>query len=652
MRVVQAEDLYRLKSVANPQLSPDGHSFVYVVTTIDREADAYTSHLFFQELDSDESVQWTFGTGNNHTPRWSPDGSSVAFVSNRSGKNQLYVLRVNGGEARQLTFLPGGASNPVWSPDGTKLAFTTSLPPGSTVADKEEKQADQPVPLEVTQMKYKSDAAGFWNGNYAQAAMVDVANGTLTQLTDARYDVRLYSWSPDGAQLAVGANISEDQDLSFHQDVLLLDVASKELQSVTGGRGYFEHAVWSPDGTYVAMTGHERTYENATLPKLWLYDTAAGTLCCHTASWDVPVGDLMIGDFQQGAAAPAITWADDSSLYCLVTEQGSTNLYTVGLNGDIQPMYTGEQHFYGLSIHSASQTAVAAISTPTEIGDLYLLSLGDECLSAKLTAANEDFALSKPEAFTYAGAKGWEVQGWLMKPAGFEEGKKYPLVLEIHGGPHAMYGNTYMNEFQILAGKGYAVLYVNPRGSHGYGQAFVDAVRGDYGGGDYEDVMLAVDHVLANYDFIDEARLAVTGGSYGGFLTNWIVGHTNRFKAAVTQRSISNWISFYGVSDIGYYFTEWQVAADLGDVDTLWKHSPLAYVKQVETPLLILHSEKDYRCPIEQGEQLFIALKRLGKETTFIRFPEENHELSRSGRPSLRKSRLDYIVDWFDTYIQ
>lgn len=204
-----------------------------------------------------------------------------------------------------------------------------------------------------------------------------------------------------------------------------------------------------------------------------------------------------------------------------------------------------------------------------------------------------------------------------------------------------------MNEFQILAAEGYAVLYVNPRGSHGYGQDFVNAVRGDYGGSDYQDLMLAVDYVLAEFEFINETRLGVTGGSYGGFMTNWIVGHTNRFKAAVTQRSISNWISFYGVSDIGYYFTEWQIDGDFRDVDKLWKHSPLAYVEKVETPLLILHSEKDYRCPIEQAEQLYISLKRLGKETKFVRFPEENHELSRSGKPSLRKNRLNYIVEWF-----
>lgn len=238
-----------------------------------------------------------------------------------------------------------------------------------------------------------------------------------------------------------------------------------------------------------------------------------------------------------------------------------------------------------------------------------------------------------------------------MKPSQFKDGEKYPLIVEIHGGPHTMYANTFFHEMQLLAAQGYGVLYVNPRGSHGYSQTFVDAVRGDYGGGDYEDIMAGLDEVLREHFWIDAERLGVTGGSYGGFMTNWIVGHTNRFKAAVTQRSISNWISFFGVSDIGYYFTPWQIGADMTDPEKLWHHSPLKYAKNIETPLLILHSELDFRCPIEQAEQLFITLKSMGKETSFVRFPDNNHNLSRTGTPSLRIERLTQIITWFKNYL-
>jgi dipeptidyl aminopeptidase/acylaminoacyl peptidase len=655
-RGIKADDLSQLKSVVDPQLSPDGITYVYVQTMIDMEHNDYNSHIFQTNLaESGDPVQWTFGKGKNHSPRWSPDGKMLAFVSNRSGKNQIYVLSLQGGEARQVTFLESGAASPVWSPDSSRLAFNTSLKIGKTVFDEEEKTEDKNLsPLEVTKMKYKSNSEGFWKGNYTQIAAIDIKSGELRQLTEGDHDHYLYSWSPNGEFLAIGADLTEDIDQSFLLDVFLLNVLTKELTRITES-GYFGNVTWSPDGKYLGMIGHKQEYYNATLAKIWLYHLDTKQMSCLTKNWDTAVGDYSIGDFQQGAVTPGILWTKNSrEFYFLATENGNTSVYHGNFAGEIHSVLSGNQHVYGLTFNKEHEKAIVAISKPTEIGDFYLLPLNNGEVK-RLTNVNQNYlneiSLSEPETIEFTAADGWKIHGWLMKPIGFEEGKKYPLIFEIHGGPHMMYGNTFMNEFQILAAEGYAVLYVNPRGSHGYGQEFVDAVRGDYGGGDYQDLMHAVDYVLNNYDFINEKRLGVTGGSYGGFMTNWIVGQTNRFKAAVTQRSISNWISFYGVSDIGYYFTEWQIKSDLSDISTLWKHSPLAYVGDVETPLLILHSEKDYRCPIEQAEQLFIALKRLGKKTKFIRFPEENHELSRSGKPVLRIARLNYIVGWFNQYL-
>lgn len=656
-RLLKAEDLYRLKSIADPRLSSNGSDLVYVETTISEEKDEYISNLYYINIEEkSDPVQWTYGEHRNHSPRWAVNGGALAFVSNRSGKNQIYVLNASGGEARQVTNCTNGASNPVWSPDGKKIAFTLSLGEEEKVEEKDKKEEKKLVPLEVDKMKYKSDASGFWNGKYSQVAIVDLESGEIELVTEGKRDYQLHGWSPDGKQLAVSTDLTEELDFSFVSDVFLLNLETKELEKITDSTGYFGSVTWSPNGQYIGIIGHGREYENATLSKIWIYDTKQKALTCLTEQSDLLIGDYAIGDFQQGAVTPGLLWTENNeSFYFLASDHGNTVVYYGSLAGELYPALLDNQHVYGLTTGGALNRAVVAISKPTQHGELYVLDVPTGNLEA-LTSANKEFTdevkLADVEEIEFKSTDGWDLHGWIMKPTNFEEGKKYPLILEIHGGPHAMYANSYFHEFQMLAAAGFAVLYINPRGSHGYGQQFVDAVRGDYGGRDYADLMDAVDYALEHYDFIDENRLGVTGGSYGGFMTNWIVGHTNRFKAAVTQRSISNWISFYGVSDIGYYFNAWQIKSELEDAEKLWRHSPLAYVGNVETPLLILHSEKDFRCPIEQAEQLFIALKHRKKETKFVRFPESNHELSRSGKPSLRIARLNYILNWFKEYIK
>ncbi|MBG9449862.1 peptidase [Cytobacillus firmus] len=657
-RTIKPEDLYHLKSVADPQLSRNGSDLAFVETKMLEEENTYSSNVFYiNTAKSNKPVQWTYGKHRNHSPRWSPDGELIAFVSDRGGKSQIYVMSKAGGEARQLTHCANGASNPVWSPDGKKLAFNLSIKPGedAETLENQEKKEEKPIPIEIEKMKHKSDAQGFWNGRYSQVALIDIETGEMEQLTIGEHDFQLQDWSPDGKWVAVSADLSEDKDFSFLGDVYIIHLETKDMKKITNGKGYFGSAAWSPDGKYIGLFGHEREYENATHTKVWVYNLEFEDLQCLTAESDILAGDYAIGDFQQGAVTPGILWAEDSrSFYFLATDHGNTVVYYGSLDGELYPALLDQQHVYGLTTGGTINKAVVAISRPSSPGELFLLDVPTGELK-QLTKVNEEFLsgveLADAEPIQFKSSDEWDLHGWIMKPVHLKEGQKAPLVLEIHGGPHAMYANSYFHEFQCLAAKGYAVLFINPRGSHGYGQHFVDAVRGDYGGKDYEDIMDAVDYALENFDFIDRERLGVTGGSYGGFMTNWIIGHTSRFKAAVTQRSISNWISFYGVSDIGYYFTDWQIKSDMNDIEKLWKHSPLAYVNDINTPLLILHSEKDYRCPIEQAEQLFISLKHRKKTAKFVRFPEANHELSRSGKPNLRISRLNYIAGWFDEYL-
>jgi len=318
------------------------------------------------------------------------------------------------------------------------------------------------------------------------------------------------------------------------------------------------------------------------------------------------------------------------------------------MDGQVEQITKGDRHVQGMGLSTGTGKLVFTSASFMHPANVYVLESNTEtCLTDYNQELLAEVFLSEPEEFWYKGVDGWDIQGWMMKPIGFEEGKTYPLITQIHGGPHTQYGCSFFHEYQMLASSGFGVMITNPRGSHGYGQTFVDAVRGDYGGKDYGDLMLAVDYA-ENLPWVDKDRLGVTGGSYGGFMTNWIVGQTNRFKGAVTQRCISNWMSFYGVSDIGYYFTEYEVGGNPWDnVEMMLKHSPITYVKNVKTPLLIIHSEQDMRCPIEQSEQTYVYLKRLGVKTRLVRFPGANHNLSRTGKPKLRLERLAHIAGWF-----
>ncbi|MBP3953249.1 S9 family peptidase [Bacillus suaedae] len=657
-RGIVAEDLYELKSVKNPVLSPDGSRFIFIETEIDKEKHEYNSHLFVADVEGKHVSQWTFGDVKDGSASWSPDGKSILFTSNRSGKSQLHMLNTDGGEAKQLTYCKHGARNPIWSPDGTKILFETSLSPEENVTDKEEqKEKDKLLePMVVERVRYKSDAVGFLDDKNQHLAILTLATGEIEQLTEGDRDYTAGFWSPDGEKISLSVDLSDEPDYNLTNDVYIMSVKTKELTKLTKSNGSFGNPTWSPDGGYIALIGHEKEYEGATLSKLWLYNVQLAELTCLTAEWDVQIGDVAIGDFHSGNTNPGAIWTSDSKgFYFLMSDLGNTGVYYGSVEGEMYPALLENQHVYGLAVDPNTHKAIVGISTPTHPGDLFSVDLTNGDIK-QITFVNDEFLtgieLAKAEAITFKAPDGWDIHGWIMKPFGFVEGKKYPTIIEVHGGPHAMYANTYFHEFQTLTAQGYVVVFTNPRGSHGYGQTFVDAVRGDYGGKDYIDVMTATEYAVKTFDFVDETKLGITGGSYGGFMTNWAVSHTNIFKAAVTQRSISNWLSFYGVSDIGYFFTDWEMKGDLiNNTEKLWKHSPIAYVDKIETPLLILHGEKDYRCPIEQAEQLFVALKMQKKPTKFVRFPESNHELSRSGNPKLRIDRINHIKGWFVEYL-
>ncbi|GAA0492895.1 S9 family peptidase [Salinibacillus aidingensis] len=658
---ITVNDLLKFSFISDPQVSPDGNWVVFVKRTIHKQKD-YQSSLYVMNIQTRELIPFTQGDNRDTSPRWSPDGKTILFTSNRSGTNQIWKISFHGGEAQQVTFFKNGASQPVWSPDGRSILCTTSLKENQSIEETEsdakasKEQEKEPEPYITTRLKYKANGQGLLEEKFSQLVFIDLETGEKTQLTEGSYHHNNAAFSPDGKRVAFSANRSEDPDFTMISDIYELDLNSKILTKLTNSEGMYTAPNYSHDGKKLSILGHNMEYKGATLTRVWTLDLHSKELICLTGDWDTEVNDVAINDLATGAGSPGAVWtANDDGLYVLASERGNTHLYHIGLDQRITTVAGGKRQIYAFGLDQHRRQAVIGVSDPQIPCDLYHVSL-DSRKETRLTEANQHWLLDKqvslPDEINFTARDGLSLQGWLMKPVDFEEGKKYPLIVEIHGGPHMMYSNSFMHEFQVFAEKGYGVLFMNPRGSHGYGQEFVDAVRGDYGGKDYEDIMDAVDYVVEKFNWVDHERLGVTGGSYGGFMTNWIVGHTHRFKAAATQRSISNWFSFYGVSDIGYFFTEWELKTDkLDEPDKLWKHSPIRYVNEVETPLLIIHGEEDHRCPIEQGEQMYVALKHQHKPVKFVRFPESDHELSRSGKPKLRIDRLNEMAEWFEEYL-
>lgn len=661
-RNMTAEDLYRIHWVNDPAVSPETGAIAYIRKSVKDDHGGYESHIRLISPSGGQDTAFTSGEQDS-APAWSPDGSQLAFIRKKDDARQVWVIPAHGGEARALTSLKHGVGSFKWSPDGLSLLLKSEVSAAEkTSEDQPDKSGKPELPEEkiINRIKYKGDGVGLWNERRGHLFVYDLTAEKSLQITSGDFDVLSFDWAPNGLSIAYTAvtksDTFPDPDLRLTSDLFVLDRESKLTRQLTDGNLSINYVVYTPDGQSILMLADDLNCGFATLTRIYRIPASGGDVRSYYEEIDVQLGHSCVSDMRAGAGTPPVFTPDGRYVYLQISEDGGVKIARFALDGsDYEIIAGGEREIYQFALTPSGRLILAAADS-LHPGDLYSfdISTGEETRLTECNAALwEELALSEPEVFRFETSDGWPIQGWIMKPAGFKEGSKVPTVLEIHGGPQAMYGHTFMQEFQLLAAAGYAVFYTNPRGGHGYGQVHVNTVRGDYGGRDYQDLMESVDYVLSTYDYVDASRLGITGGSYGGFMTNWIVGHTDRFQAAVTQRSICNWLSFYGVSDIGYYFTEDQIWGNpWDDTEKLWKHSPIAYVDQVNTPLLILHGEQDLRCPIEQGEQLFVALKRLGKEAQLIRFPGADHNLSRSGNPHLRVRRLSHIVRWFEEHIE
>ena len=644
-------DIGELVEVGDPRVSPDGATIAFVVTKPDLDANQYRSRVWLAAADGSEPPRpFTAGEDRDARPRWSPDGRSLAFVSHRDERgSELYVLPVaSGGELRKVASWPEEIEELAWSPDGGRLAFTARARDEERYSN--EKDKDRP-PRRIERLSYRFDGMG-WTCDRPRHVFTVQAHGDTkpVAVTSGMFDHAGVAWSPDGRALAFSAARHDTWDLDRAIDLFTASVDGDEPHRLTATGPTFRAPSWSADGSRVAFVWSDAR----SLPRsaqIGVVDSG-GSSAHRLLSLAL---DRNCAPFLIGAREPV--WDGDDLLF-QVEDSGNFHLYRVAADGAAKPelVLGGDRWITGFD--SAGGTLAFSASTATETSELFVLTADGE---RKLTRVGPSLAFVAPERFTATAPDGTEVEAWMMRPA-LEAGRGYPALLNIHGGPFGQYGNHLFDEFQIEADAGYVVLYANPRGSSGYGDAWGRAIRGPkveedpgsgWGGVDYDDVMAVVDEALARYDFIDADRLGVLGGSYGGYLTSWIVSHTDRFRAACSERAVNDLRTMSWTSDIGTYFQRAYVGpTHLEDPEEYARQSPVTYVDNIHTPLLILHSENDLRCPIEQAEQLFVALRLLGREVEFVRFPGEGHELSRSGSPRHRVQRVEILLEFFKKYLQ
>ena len=649
-RAIEREDLYRLKVVGDVAISPDGNRVAYVVKSLDKEKNDYVSNIHVHE--DGESRQYTSG-GKDSAPRWSPDGRWLAFQSGRDEKSQIFLMPTNGGEARALTKLELGAGEPVWSPDSTRIAFSAAVKFPPEPEKKDEGEAKEVKPEEKTKIIeraiYKFDGAGFTFDRRQHIFVVDVSGGEPRQLTDGDFNDRAPAWSPDGQQIAFSANRNPDWDTRRGSDIWVMPSEGGEPRRLTRDDGFWAQPEYSPDGRKIAYLGFpiDEEKEDSFFAQIYVTDRAGKSHSNILEGVDMDVGRSVGSDWAI-ASDPALTW-NRKGLYFLSSARGACNVH-VYQGKELRSATTGSHDVMSVSV-AEDGTMAYAKSDPTHPAEAFLCRAGHETrVSDENDAVLDEIELSVPEPVEFKSGDGDPLDGWVLKPHGFQSGQGYPLLLYIHGGPATAYGHTFFHELQWWAAQGYGLAFSNPRGSASYGEEFQNCIRGDWGNKDYDDITAFADAV-SRLDWVDEKRMAAAGGSYGGYMVNWLAGHTDRFAAICTQRSICNMVGQGGTSDIAAFRETRSGGTPEHDPEKLWNQSPLKFVANVKTPILILHQENDHRCPIEEGEQWFMALKRLGVPTRFIRFPQESHGMSRGGKPSRRYDRLGYMHEWFERYV-
>lgn len=665
-RRITANDLYRFKVISDCKISPDGRHVVYCLQRVDKKTEKKYSNLWIVPTGGGRVRQFTHGDQSDAQFRWSPDGTQIAFISNRKDEKQpqMYIIPLQGGEARQVTDLKGEFGTFEWSPDGKRLVcqFRKKDQEDIKREKSEQKKKLGVVSRHIERVFYKLDAKGFLPKERWHLWVIDARTGRATQLTRSDvYDESEPGWSPDGKEIVFCSNRTEDPDLDPSAiDLFAIKASGRGFRKIKTPLGPKGMPVFSPDGKWIAYYGIEGRGQYWKNDSLWIVPAnGKGKAKNLTGKFDFNVSTWTINDLPGNPPEMLPAWSQDGKrIYFPVAKHGNGLLESIGLGGDRRGLQAviDDEGAVGACDFSKDQSKFCYFRGDMKNpGDVWVRDMATGSFR-RLTRVNENLLktidLGQIEEVWFKGAAKNDLQGWILKPPGFDKRRKYPSILEIHGGPRVQYGNFFMHEFYYLAAQGYVVYFSNPRGGQGYGEKHSKAINNNWGTVDYDDLMAWADFV-GRKPYIDRKRMGVTGGSYGGYMTNWIIGQTNRFAAAVTQRSVSNMISMYGSSDFNWEFQyEFSNKPPWEDLRNYWRQSPIKHIGNAKTPTLVIHSEQDLRCAIEQGEQVFVALKKLGVDTEMVRFPDEPHGLSRGGRTDRRIERLKHILRWFDRYLK
>lgn len=639
--------VYDLKTASDPQIVPDASAIVFTLSQANPETKKTEQQLWLCDLDGGNRRQLTHGGRSNASPRWSPDGKRIAFVSDRvdderKGARGIYVLDLaDGGDAREVTRHAQGINGLAWSPDGTKLAYVTRYDPDNP--DEEPEEKDAALPVRVTRrIDYKQDGIGYIGNARSQIFIVDVASGQRRKLTGETCDHAGPQWSPDGGKIAA---LLPNRN-GMNSQLAIIDVASGAQSEVGPETGMVSSWAWSPNGDRIVFTGDtKQTWQT----DFFVHEMASDSTRRITEDLEVLPGNGRAGE---GSSQPV--WLDDDDVLFVAVHHGASGLYQIDLSvGEVNELNSGPRGSGGLSVDADQRYVVQAHGSLETTGELAVYDRQSDSYTV-ITDFNSTFFSEHPaaewERFEIERA-GYTIESWLLKPPGFDENQKYPLVLTIHGGPNGAYGYAYDPVHQLFAASGYLVAFSNPRGSSTYGREFTLQVAQDWGGEDYQDLMAVVDHVLER-PYADAERTAAEGYSYGGYMTSWILGQTQRFQAVICGAPCFDLESMYGTSDISHTFGELQWGGPPHEDPAYYReHSPATYAHNATTPTLIIHGEADERCPIGQGEQMFVALLKAGCEVEFARYPGGFHSFRRNGPPAHRQDMLTRMQAWLDDHL-